>query len=101
MRSGEALETAAGERFALGAERLDLEPETLGGWIAHHGWRLRVDPTAWLVWPVYPYNPYRNAPETSLERAVATLTVPLRFQPQPGRSVRVGEQAILFTIEVE
>src|SRR5439155_7299249 len=61
LRSGEILETATGKRFVLGAERLDLGPETLGEWILHRGWRLRVDPTARLAWPVYPYNPYRNA----------------------------------------
>jgi hypothetical protein len=101
LRSGETLETAAGERFVLGAERLELEPARLGEWILHHGWRLRVDRTARLAWPIYPYNPYRNAPETSLEHVVGTLTAPLRFRPQPGRSVRVGEQEILFTLEAE
>jgi hypothetical protein len=30
------------------------------------------------------------------EGAVATLTVPLRFRPQPGRSVRGEEQEIRF-----
>jgi hypothetical protein len=99
LKSGESLETATGARFVLGAERLDLGPEALGAWILHHGWRLRVDPTARLAWPVYPYNPYRNAPETSQERAVGTLTVPLRFQPQSGRPIRIGEQEIVFTLE--
>jgi hypothetical protein len=101
LKSGETLETAAGDRSVLGPERLDLGPEALGEWIAHQGWRLRVDPSARLAWPIYPYNPYWNAPETSLEHAVGTLMVPLRFQPQPGRSVRVGEQEILFTLEAE
>jgi hypothetical protein len=100
LKNGETLETAAGERFVLGAEPLDLGPEALGKWIVHGGWRLRVDPTARLAWPVYPYNPYRNGPETSLERAVGTLSVPLRFRPQSGRSVRVDEQEIAFALEV-
>jgi hypothetical protein len=99
LQSGELLETATGARFTLGAERLDLGPEVLGAWISHQGWRLRVDPAAWLSWPVFPHNPYRNAPETSLERAVGTLTVPLRFQPQSGRPIRAGEQEVVFTLE--
>jgi hypothetical protein len=101
LRSGEELETGAGRRCLLGAERIELGPEELGGWIAHRGWRLRLDPTARLAWPVYPYNPYRNAPETGLEHAVAALSVPLRFSAQPGRPIRAAEQEILFTLEVE
>jgi hypothetical protein len=100
LKSGESLETAAGARFVLGAERLELGPELLGEWISHHGWRLRLDPEARLNWPIYPYNPYRNGPETGLEHAVGALTVPLRFQPQPGRGVRLGEQQIRLTLEV-
>jgi hypothetical protein len=101
LKSGETLETATGARFVLGAERLDLGPEAFGDWILHHGWRLRLDPSAQLAWPVYPYNPYRNAPETSLAHAVGTLSVPLRFHPQSGRTVRAGEQEILLTLELE
>jgi hypothetical protein len=101
LKSGEPLETATGARFVLGAERLDLGPEAFGDWILHHGWRLRLDPSAQLAWPVYPYNPYRNAPETSLAHAVGTLSVPLRFHPQSGRTVRPGEQEILLTLEVD
>jgi hypothetical protein len=99
LKGGETLETAAGGRFLLAAEPLDLGPEALGEWIAHLGWQLRLDPTARLLWPVYPYNPYRNGPETSLAHAVGMLSVPLRFHPQPGRSVRPGEQEILLTLE--
>jgi hypothetical protein len=99
LKSGEILETATGARFVLDAERLDLGPEILGAWIVHQGWRLGVDPAARPAWPIYPHNPYRNGPETSLERAVGTLTVPLRFQPQSGRPIRVGEQEVVFTLE--
>lgn len=101
LKSGESLETATGERFVLGTEPLDLGPQELGEWIFHHGWRCRLDPTARLAWPVYPYNPYQNAPETSLDHAVGALTVPLCFQPQPGRSVRALEQEIAFTLEAD
>jgi hypothetical protein len=119
LKGGEALETAAGKRFVLGAERLDLGPQELGGWILHNGWRLSVDPTGTglagdpradrsarpsyvrLAWPVYPYNPYRSAPETSLVHAVGSLSMPLRFDPQPDRPVRADEQEILLTLDAE
>jgi hypothetical protein len=69
------LETGAGEKITLGAEGIEPDPARLGGWIRHHGWTVRVDPTARLVWPVFPFNPSGNAPETSLERAVGALSV--------------------------
>jgi hypothetical protein len=101
LKSGETLETASGGRFVLGEERLELGPEALGGWLRHRGWRLHVDPTARLTWPIYPFNPYRNAPEASLAHAVAALSVPLRFPAQSGRPIRVGAQEIVFTLEVD
>jgi hypothetical protein len=35
-----------------------------------------------LTWPVRPYNPYRNAPETGIEHAVGALTTELEAKPQ-------------------
>ncbi len=101
LKAGEELETAAGKKLLLGSERVDLGPEELGGWIRHHGWTLKIDSTARLVWPVYPHNPYADAPETGLEHAVGTLPVPLRLKPQPGRFVRPGEQEIAFTLTAD
>jgi hypothetical protein len=98
LKPGEELETGAGRRISLGTEPLDLAPEALGGWIRHHGWTLKFDPTARLVWPVYPYNPYAAGPEKGLEHAVATLSVPLRLNSQPGRFVRPAEQEISFSV---
>jgi hypothetical protein len=94
------LETGAGRKAVLGAERLELTPEALGGWIRHRGWTMKLDPTARLVWPVYPHNPYANGPETDIERAVGALSVPLRLKAQPGRYIRTGEQEIVFTLAV-
>ena len=101
LKSGETLETATGRKILLGPERIDLQPDALGGWIRHHGWTLKIDPKAQLVWPVYPHNPYANAPETTLEHAVGILSVPLRLKAQEGRYVRPGEQEISFTLRVD
>jgi hypothetical protein len=98
LKPGEVLETGAGKKVAVSAERIALEPPELGGKIRHHGWTLTVDPSARLVWPVYPHNPYADAPETDIRRAVAALSVPLRLQPRPGKYVRPAEQEIRFTL---
>lgn len=87
-------------KLTLSAERIELQPADLGGWLSQRGWRLKLDPTAKLVWPIYPHNPYSNAPETNLQWAVGALRVPLRLQSQPGRYIRTHEQAIEFVLEV-
>jgi len=43
-------------------------------------------------------NPYANAPETTLEHAVATLSVPLRLKSRSGHYVRPNEQEIVFRL---
>jgi hypothetical protein len=79
LKAGETLETAA-EKLVLDDKRIELGPDQIGGWLRHRGWTLRVDPTARLVWPVLPFNPYRNAPETDLRYAVGVLSVPVKVQ---------------------
>jgi hypothetical protein len=98
LRAGEVLETGTGQRIVLGSEPLDLDAAALGGLIRHHGWEMRVDPTARLSWPFYPQNPYADSPETSLEQAVGRLTIPLRFTT--GRYIRPAEQEIDFRITI-
>jgi hypothetical protein len=71
-----------------------------GAVVRHHGWTISADPTARLVWPVYPFNPYQNAPEKTLDHAVAALSVPLKLKSQPGRYVRANEQEIAFKVSV-
>ena len=100
LKHGEILETATGRKIMLGRDRIELSPDDLGGWIRHHGWRLRFDPTARLVWPVYPHHPYADAPEKGLDHAVGALSVPLRLKAVPGHHVRPGEQEIQFVVEV-
>ncbi len=99
LKSGETLETGAGRKFAVGQDRIELSPDDIGGWIRHHGWTLKVDPSARLVWPVYPFHPYANGPDRSSGHAVAALSVPLRLKVQPGRYVRPREQEIVFVLE--
>jgi hypothetical protein len=101
LKAGEELETGAGKKFVLGTERLELGPDELGGWIRHHGWTLKVDPGARLVWPIHPYNPYANGPEPGLEHAVGALSVPLRLQSKSGHYVRPAEQEIDFTLKAD
>ena len=74
LNPGEALETGAGRRITVGRDSIELSPSAIGGSIRHHGWILTPDSGATLRWPVYPFNPYSNAPEQGLEHAVAVLS---------------------------
>jgi hypothetical protein len=57
---GEAWQTASGKRQTLGEESFRLSPGEAGDWFAHHGWRISVPPTATILWPALPHNPYRK-----------------------------------------
>jgi hypothetical protein len=100
LKVGGTLETAK-TKVVLDERRRELTPDQIGGWIRHRGWTLRVDPTARLVWPILPFNPYRNAPETDLRHAVGVLSVPVKLQPPPegGLNWRRGE--IAFVLEAK
>lgn len=89
LRPGEALETGKG-RVAVGNEPLAVEE--VGGRVRHRGWTLSVDAPARLAWPVFPFNPYSNGPETSITRAVATLTIPVHpaLKTGPFRTQRIA-----------
>jgi hypothetical protein len=100
LKPGQVLETGAGKKFTLGSDSLDLGPDDIGGWIRHGGWTLKVDPAARLRWPVYPYNPYANAREKTLEHAVGRLTVPLHLKSQHGY-IRPHQQEISFTLSTD
>jgi hypothetical protein len=98
LKAGETLETAAGRKILLGTERVELGPDELGGWIRHHGWTLKTDAAARLTWPVYPHNPYADAPETMPKYAVGVLSVPLRFDAKSRKYIRPREQEVSFTL---
>src|SRR5579872_1327948 len=92
LKAGEMLETGSGKKITLGADRMELGPTELGGSIRHHGWSMKVDPSAHLVWPVYPFNPYANSSETSLNWAVGALSVdvaPKKLTPASGHKEQV------------
>jgi hypothetical protein len=99
LKAGEELETAA-STIKLSDKPLALGPKELGGVIRHRGWTLKVDPTARLTWPVYPFNPYRNKPETELRHAVAALTVPIQVKPPTRSTLPWRTQEISFILEV-
>ncbi len=100
LKAGEELETGTGKKIVLGADRIELGPADLGGSIRHHGWTMRIDPTARLVWPVFPFNPYGNAPETNLEWAVGALSVDLHPAKPADPAIRHRAQEIDFVISV-
>jgi hypothetical protein len=91
LKGGQPLETGAGKKIVLGEEPLELGTADIGGWIRHNGWTLHTGAAARLAWPVRPFNPYANAPETGIRNAVGALSVPLQ---------RVSE-TIAFRIEVD
>ncbi|MBI3651578.1 MAG: hypothetical protein HY231_11230 [Acidobacteria bacterium] len=98
LKEGEVLETGAGRKITLSGDKIELSPSEIGGWISHRGWKLKVDPTARLVWPMIPYNPYLNGPEKNLDHAVGVLIVPLRLKENEKYYIRPGEQEITFVL---
>ena len=85
LKPGEMLSTGGGVRVPAGKDPNEIEGKDLGGSIRHAGWTLEFDSGARLRWPVYPYNPYRNGPETRLDLAVAALSFPLELRADPKR----------------
>jgi hypothetical protein len=102
LKAGETLETATGQKIVLGTDKINLTPEMIGGWIKHHGWTLRMDEHASIVWPVYPYQPYGNDhAEKDIKYAVGALSVPLQQQERKGSYVRANEQEIRFILSTD
>ncbi len=98
LKEGVLLETAR-TKIVLSEDRVELGPGEIGGWIRQGGWTLHVDPTSTLTWPVFGFNPYRNAPETELQYAVGVLTVPVRVQDPAEGPLNWRRQKIAFTLE--
>ena len=72
---GKTWRTAVGLSGALGPTPLHLEPEQLGNWFEHNGWRIEIPPHSTLTWPALPHNPYRKDGHAELSegRIVVTL----------------------------
>jgi len=100
LKPGETLETAS-KKIVLGSDRIELGPEEIGGSIRHRGWKISVDPTARLIWPVFGFNPYRNALETELRHAVGQLTIRVEVQPPDQGALDWRKQTIDFVIEAD
>ncbi len=93
LKPGQTIETGGGRTLALDSTHVVFNSQDLGGWLHYPGWRIRTDVPATLTWPVYPYNPYANAPETTLEHAVAALSVPLHAagsEDSPRQSIEIS-----------
>jgi hypothetical protein len=97
LKAGEPLETGK-SKVVLGENRIELGPEDLGGLIRHRGWALTVPPGARLTWPIFPFNPYRNAPETTLQHAVGALSVPVKVKLPAAPSLPWRTQEMTFTL---
>jgi hypothetical protein len=100
LKPGGELETGTGHRMKLTADNIELPPETLGGSVRHRNWVLFTNADATLTWPVFPYNPYRNRHETTLDKAVAALTFPLHLKEDGSRFLRTDEQNIEVRVRV-
>jgi len=90
LKAGQTLETGSGQKIILGKEKIDLGDTELGGLIRNNGWTLHLPPGMRLTWPVYPFNPYKDGPETELTLAIGTLSIPLKPE----------DQEFPFTLEV-
>jgi len=91
LKPGQPMVCGTGRQFIPGNDRIELAESELGGSIQHNGWNLKLPPGARLTWPVYPFNPYSNGPETTLEHAVAVLSFPLSAKDEEFRFVLVTE----------
>jgi hypothetical protein len=91
LKPGDTITTGAGERAVLGESPIDWDAGRIGGSIEHNGWKLSSDAPLRLVWPVYPFNPYSDSPETDLRYAVGALST----------AVGPGEPTISFRVAVE
>jgi len=91
LKNGQELTTGSGKKIVLGDSRIELGDEELDGSLTHNGWTMRVPQGAHLSWPVYPFNPYKDAPETDISKAIGLLTMPLQLK----------NENFSFDIEVE
>jgi len=82
LKAGQTIETGAGKKIILGTEKIEWSEKELGGWIRHNGWTLHIPAGMHLSWPFYPFNPYADAPEKELEKAIGRLSMPLKAEDQ-------------------
>ena len=85
LKTGQVLETGTGKKITLGEEKIEWGEKELGGLVRHNGWILHIPPGMRFTWPVYPFNPYKDKPETELALAIGTLSIPLKAENQEFR----------------
>lgn len=78
LKSGEILETGAGEKIILSEDKIEWGDAEIGGWIKHNGWVMQIPSGMHLSWPIYPFNPYKDKPEIELSKAIGRLSIPLK-----------------------
>jgi len=100
LTQGKELRSATGKAATVSKDAVVWASAELGGELGHADWSLAVDSEASLQWPVFPYNPYRNGPETKLEHAVALLRVPLKLKADPDHWLQVNERIIRVRLTV-
>lgn len=79
---GYTLETGAGQKITVSDQKIEWGNAEIGGWIKHNGWTIKIPAGTHLIWPVFPFNPYHNKPETSLSSAIGRLFAPLKNEDQ-------------------
>ena len=83
--AGKTLETGTGHKIVLGDEKIEWGDAELDGWT------LTIPAGMHLSWPVLPFNPYKNKPETELATAIGRLFILLKNE----------DQEFQFTLKVE
>lgn len=100
LQEGQTLTTGAERTLTVDATHIKLNAAEMNGSIRHNGWTLKLKDEASLEWPVYPYNPYRNGPETLLKHAVALLRIPLKLQSPKEHWMQPHERMIELRFQV-
>lgn len=100
LKAGENLETAKAKRM-LDDKKIALTPEDIGGWIRHRDWTLHVPANAKLTWPILPFNPYKNAPETDLRHAVGVLSIPVVVHPPKDGALNWRKGVISLSLDTK
>jgi hypothetical protein len=100
LKAGETLETAK-TKVVLSEKRIELGANEIAGVLRQRGWTMRVDPTARLAWPILPFNPYKNAPETDMRHAVGVLTVPVQVHAPKEGALNWRHGEISLTVEAK
>lgn len=82
LKNGLEIVTGSGRKYILGSSKIELGDEELKGSIRHNGWTFHFPQGFHLSWPVFPFNPYNDAQETDLSKAIGRLSLPLHAKDE-------------------